>query len=231
CCVGTGFENHAKYGEAIYYHDHDALYINLFIASELSWKDKGVKIRQETAFPQEETSVFTISTESPTDLSLHIRYPSWATSGATVKVNGKKINIKQRPGSYIAINQRWNDGDKIEVNFPMALKIVPTPDDPNKVAFTYGPIVLAGKMGTKGMKEPAPYSNPNLHNDYYTYDYHVPSEMTHELKMNKKYIDRYIEPGLEPLSFNIKNENITLAPIYNIHRERYVIYWDLINKE
>src|SRR5699024_2991442 len=49
CCVGTGFENHAKYGEAIYYHDHDALYISLFIASELSWKDKGVKIRQETA--------------------------------------------------------------------------------------------------------------------------------------------------------------------------------------
>src|SRR5690606_9650557 len=191
CCVGTGFENHAKYGEAIYYHDHDALYINLFIASELSWKDKGVKIRQETAFPQEETYVITIRTETPTDMSLHIRYPSWATSGATVKVNGKKINIKQRPGSYIAINQRWNDGDKIEVNFPMALKIVPTPDDPNKVAFTYGPIVLAGKMGTKGMKEPAPYSNPNLHNDYYTYDYHVPSEMTHELKMNKKYIDRY----------------------------------------
>ena len=40
CCVGTGMENHAKYGDTIYFHDADSLFVNLFIASELSWPEK-----------------------------------------------------------------------------------------------------------------------------------------------------------------------------------------------
>lgn len=92
CCVGTGYENHSKYSEAIYYRTSDdkGLYVNLFIASELDWKEKGLKLRQETLFPEESTTRLVLSTETPVDLTLYLRYPGWATDGVKVKVNGKK---------------------------------------------------------------------------------------------------------------------------------------------
>src|SRR5205823_8010623 len=79
CCVGSGFENQAKYGEAIYYHSQNDLYVNLFIPSELNWKEKGVKITQQTKFPEEGKTVLTIETKGTANMPLHIRYPSWAT--------------------------------------------------------------------------------------------------------------------------------------------------------
>lgn len=234
CCVGTGFENHAKYGEAIYAHSEDGLYVNLFIPSELNWKEKGIKVRQETKFPEEGTTTLTVITSSsPVKMPLYIRYPSWATSGATIKINGKRVKVKQTPGSYITLDQKWKNDDQIEVTFPMELKAVATPDNPDKVAFTYGPVVLAGKMGTEGMNEPAPFSNPDLHNDYYTYDYNVPGNITNELVLDKNNIEKYIQPvdGENPLTFTIENKGIVLEPIYSIHQERHIIYWDLTGKK
>ena len=42
CCVGTGMENHGKYGRFIYAHRGDELFVNLFIASELKWPERGM---------------------------------------------------------------------------------------------------------------------------------------------------------------------------------------------
>ena len=117
CCVGTGFESNAKYAESIYYHDDNGLYVNLFIPSELSWKDKGIKITQETKFPEEASTLFTVSANQPVKVSLHFRYPSWATKGATVKVNGKNIAVKAKLGSYIVVERKWKTGDKIELSY------------------------------------------------------------------------------------------------------------------
>jgi uncharacterized protein len=228
CCVGSGFENQAKYGEAIYYHSQNDLYVNLFIPSELNWKEKNITLTQHTSFPQQGDMSFTIQTKQPLNMPLHIRYPSWATGGAILKVNGKKITVNALPGGYIVINRKWSDGDVVEVNYPMALKAVATNDNPKKVAFVYGPIVLAGEMGTEGMKPPAPYSNPKLHNDYYTYDYRVPSDITTALNVDTRKLDASIQPVAgEPLTFKTTKEGVILKPLYDIHRERYVVYWDL----
>ncbi|MGZ4012313.1 MAG: beta-L-arabinofuranosidase domain-containing protein [Flavisolibacter sp.] len=228
CCVGSGFENQAKYGEAIYYHTTNDLYVNLFIPSELNWKEKGIKLAQHTRFPEEGITSFTIEAKHAVSMPLHIRYPSWAVNGATVKVNGKKIPLKEAPGSYIIINRKWRNGDKIEVNFPMSLRVIPTNDDPKKVALAFGPIVLAGEMGTEGMISPAPYSNPKLHNDYYTYDYHVPSDIHTVLDVNPQKPQLSIKQiAGEPLTFKTVKEGITLRPLYDIHGERYVVYWDV----
>ena len=81
CCVGSGMENHGKYNEFIYTHQHDSLFLNLFIASELNWKEKGIKIRQETNFPYEEQTKL-IVTEGSSHFKLMIRYPSWVEDGA-----------------------------------------------------------------------------------------------------------------------------------------------------
>jgi DUF1680 family protein len=106
CCVGTGFENHAKYGEAIYYHDDKGIFVNLFIPSELTWKEKGVKVIQETKFPYEETTTLTINTEQTLSMPLYIRYPSWAISGADLKVNGNK--------SKSVCRELYNSGPEME---------------------------------------------------------------------------------------------------------------------
>ncbi|MEI6946824.1 beta-L-arabinofuranosidase domain-containing protein [Paraflavisolibacter sp. H34] len=227
CCVGSGFENHAKYGEAIYYHSAGGLYVNLFIPSELDWKDKGIRLRQETSFPEEGSTRFTIEAAKPVATALHIRYPSWAVAGATVKVNGKSVPVKAKPGSYITLTRTWKTGDRVEVTYPMTLRAVPANDNPNVVAFAYGPVVLAGKMGTQGMEAPAPHSNPNLYNDYYTYEYHVPQGLQTSLKGDVKKPQTILGPVAgEKLTFQTK-EGITFKPLYDIHRERYVVYWQI----
>jgi DUF1680 family protein len=232
CCVGTGFENQAKYGEAIYYHKDNALFVNLFISSELNWKEQGVKLVQETKFPQEGKSTFTISAEQPKKLTLNLRYPSWATSGVIIKVNGKKISVNQKPGSYIAITRNWKTGDRIELEYPMMLEEIPTPDNQNVVSVSYGPIVLAAKMGTEGMKKPAPFSNPKLHNDYYSYQYNVPANLSNELNVKGKPVETWLKPVVgQPLTFktdqSVSGREYTFIPLYDLHRERYVVYWNL----
>ena len=228
CCVGSGFENQAKYGESIYYHNQDSLYVNLFIPSILNWKEKGVKIKQETNFPEEGNINFTIETTNAIHLAMNIRYPSWSTKGAIVKVNGKKIPVTEKPGSYILLNRIWKGGDKIELSFPMSLRIITANDDPGKAAVAYGPIVLAAPMGTKDMIGTAPYSDPKKYNDYYSYDYHVPLDIATSLTLDKNNLSNAIKPVAgEQLIFKTVKEGILLRPLYDIHRERYVVYWDL----
>ena len=148
CCVGSGFENHAKYGEAIYYHNDKGIYVNLFIPSVVNWREKGLTLRQETDFPAEETTVLTIRAQNPVETTVYLRYPSWS-KGVKVFVNGKKIAVKQKPGSYIAITRLWKDGDRITADYPMCLRVETTPDNPQKGALIYGPVVLAGEAGNR----------------------------------------------------------------------------------
>lgn len=228
CCVGSGFENQAKYGEAIYYHSKDAIYVNLFIASELTWKEKGIRLKQETSFPEEAVTSFTVEESGAMPFALHLRYPSWAKDGVTVTINGKGVKVKQEPGSYIVLTRSWKKGDKIVLQLPMSLHAVATNDDPAKAALAYGPIVLAGEMGTAGFTAPAPYSNPTLHNDYYTYKYNVPGNIITALALSPQKIGDAVQPVPgQPLTFKTIKEGITLRPLYDIHRERYVVYWQL----
>ena len=225
CCVGSGFENHAKYGEAIYYHNDKGIYVNLFIPSVVNWQEKGLTLRQETDFPAEETTVLTIGTQSPVETTVYLRYPSWSKE-VKVAVNGKKVAVKQKPGSYIAITRLWKDGDRITADYPMRLRVETTPDNPQKGALVYGPVVLAGERGTEGMQAPAPDSNPALYNDYYTYDYHIPVGLRTTLKLDVKHPERSVRRVGTELKFTTSQGDV-IEPLYNIHRQRYVVYWDL----
>ncbi len=227
CCVGTGFENHAKYGEFIYSHGNDELFVNLFIPSKVDWEEKNFVLIQNTQFPKSETVTFTVKVSSSTHLPVNIRYPSWTNKNAAVKINGANHKISANPGEFIQLSQRWNDGDIIEVTFPMEIELKSTPDDSNVVAITYGPVVLGARLGTAKMQKPAPYSNPELYNDYYTYDYSIPEEITNELILSKTELEKKIKITDEDLNFLIQGEDILLSPIYDIHRERYNVYWNL----
>ena len=225
CCVGSGFESHAKYGEAIYYHNDKGIYVNLFIPSEVNWKEKGLVLRQETAFPSEETTTVTLHAGKPVLTTVYLRYPSWSGK-VTVRVNGKKQVVRQNTGSYIALTRKWQNGDRIEVTYPMQARIETTPDNPRKGALLYGPIILAGERGTEGMQKPAPFSNPALYNDYYTYDYHVPAGLKTTLTIDKKHPEHLLQRVGKELKFTTGQGDI-LRPLYDVHCQRYVVYWDL----
>lgn len=228
CCVGSGFENQAKYGEFIYYHNKNSLFVNLFIPSVLKWKEKNMTVKQETAFPSKNNIKLTINTTSSEVIPVNIRYPQWATEGAMLLINGVKQRITVKPGNYIALNRKWKDGDIIEVAFDLPLKVTSTPDNPKVVAVTYGPIVLAAELGAADMIAPAPFSNPKLYNDYYTYDYHVPASVSNKLDYSSKELQKSIlKVKDDDLLFKIKDDNKTLKPISSIHRQRYTIYWEL----
>lgn len=225
CCVGSGFESHAKYGEAIYYHNRQGIYVNLFIPSEVNWKEKGLILRQETAFPSEEKTSITVSTENPVQTTVYLRYPFWSGK-VTVRVNGKRVSIKQKPGSYIALTRQWRNGDKIEATYPMQIHLETTPDNPQKGALLYGPLVLAGERGTVGMQAPAPFSDPKLYNDYYTYDYHVPANLQTTLRVDMKHPGLGLQRLGKELKFTTPQGDI-IRPLYDVHHQRYVVYWDL----
>ena len=228
CCVGSGFESHAKYAESIYYHDGEGLFVNLFIPSVLDWKEKGMTVRQETCFPASETTVLTLSMAEPVRTTFRLRYPSWSKD-VQVRVNGKRVKVRQQPGSYIAIEREWKDGDRIEATYPMHLTLESAPDNPHRAALLYGPVVLAGALGTEGMLPPAPDSDPSKYNDYYTYDYHIPEGLPTGLIWDAGHpencVQRISEDGLR---FRTA-DGVTVLPLYDVHRQRYVVYWDIVD--
>jgi len=227
CCVGTGFENHAKYAEAIYYHNDNGVYVNLFIPSQLNWKQKGFKLEQQTNYPEDNTTNLTVKETSGGPLSLYIRYPSWATSGAHIAVNGKAVKVSEQPGSYVELKRNWKAGDKITVTYPMSLRLVAANDNPDEAAIAYGPIVLAGDMGTGGITPPAPFAKDQL--DFTKY--RIPNDVISSLDVkNKRLKDCFTPVAGRPLAFETKGiaaRPITLLPYYQIDRQRYVIYWSL----
>lgn len=226
CCVGTGFESHAKYAEAVYYHKDDALFVNLFIPTVLHWRDRGVTIRQETAFPASDKTVLTV--EGNARFTLLMRHPSWCAK-PVVRLNGKVVKGIKSVGGYLAVNRTWRSGDRIEATFPMTLHAETAHGDAGRVALLYGPVVLAGEMGTEGMTEASSFSDPKKYNDYYTYDFHVPAALPTALKIDLRAPEKSVAPTAEPLVFTTKS-GVTVRPLYDITRQRYTVYWDNTNE-
>ena len=224
CCVGSGFESHAKYAESIYFRSDDELLVNLFIPSVLNWEEKGLKIRQLTEFPNDGRVTLLIEDASQEPFDISLRYPRWSGS-PVVTVNGRPVKIKATPSSYITLRRKWKKGDKIEATFPISLHVEATPDNPGKGAVMYGPIVLGADLGSEGMVSPAPFSDPSVRNDYYTYDYHIPSGLPSSLDFSKKEIGSHLERLGKDLSFKAPG-NLIFKPLYELNHCRYGIYWD-----
>jgi hypothetical protein len=77
-----------------------------------------------------------------------VRIPGWTTDRAEITVNGIKQEIHCQPGTYAEIRQTWEDGDAVELHFPRSLCLERMPDDRHTAAIMYGPLVLAGELGS-----------------------------------------------------------------------------------
>ncbi len=150
CCTGTGIENHAKYADSIYFRGSDALWINLFIPSTVTWKDKGLTLQQLTTFPESPSTHFTVKVEQAVRTTLQLRRPGWCRA-MTVRVNGRRWPGVAAANGYVAIAREWRDGDLVDVDLPMTLHVEPLPGSTDVVALMYGPIVLAGRLGREGL--------------------------------------------------------------------------------
>lgn len=228
CCTGTGMENHGKYGDTIYFHDAEGLFVNLFIPSELNWRAQGVRIRQETRFPAEPATSLIVRTEAPKEFTLRVRVPAWAAQGVTVRLNGRSLAVEARPSSYMAVRRTWTDGDRLDVAMSMSLHVAPMPDDKTVVAFMYGPLVLAGKLGGEGLTDEVVY----LKDQWYRF----PRDRIAEapvLLAGSDDLTQCIERVAEnPPTFRTVGleKNITLVPYHQLFGERYVVYWRAFRK-
>ena len=148
CCVGSGMENHAKYGEAIYSETSlGDLFVNLFIPSELNWIIRSATVKMETGFPYDNKVLLHVGLKKSQTFSIFLRQPAWAKSGITVMVNGKSVNITPNASGYAEIHRKWKNDDRVEITLPMDLHFESMPDNADRIAFLYGPIVLAADLG------------------------------------------------------------------------------------
>ena len=223
CCVGTGMENHAKYGDTVYFHDDKTLWVNLFIPSELVWKEKGMKIRMETRFPEEDTFILKVAAEKPQTLAFKIRVPYWANQGAQVKINGQEQAVVAKPQSYLTLARTWKSGDEIRVRIPMSLHLYRARDDKGLAAIFYGPLALAGELGREGMPESDCSNNQKAHSN-------DPAPPVPVLALNSENLSTRIQPVRnESLKFRTVNAgkptDVSLIPLYRLHHQRYTVYW------
>jgi hypothetical protein len=213
CCTGTGIENHAKYGDSIYFHNGHELYVNQFVASELDWKSKAIKLRQETKYPEEGKTRLVISTASPAQVTLKVRRPGWAESGFELRLNGEEQKVRNQPGSWVVLDRTWKDGDVVDVSMPFSLRTESFRDNTNRLAILNGPLVLCAEVDSK---------KP------------TPAILSQDLRF-----ERALQPVAgRPNTFTGPKElfriagdsqpaTITLEPFYQMHGDRhYTVYWD-----
>jgi DUF1680 family protein len=147
CCVGTGMESHAKHGDSIYWQRGDQLYVNLYIPSELTWKEQGAKLALRTDYPFAGDIVFeTTSLESPRVFAVAFRIPGWCAD-SSLTVNGRTVAARSERG-YAIVRRRWKVGDRVELRLGMQLRSEAIAGDSNIVALLCGPMVMAADLGS-----------------------------------------------------------------------------------
>ncbi len=228
CCTGTGMENHAKYGDSIYFEGDDGVFVNLFVPSVLTWREQGLTLRQVTDFPEGDVVRFEVTADAPRATALHLRAPAW-TRGATVHVNGEAWSETARPDGYVSVRRDWSSGDVVEMRLPMGMTTEALPGAPDQVAFVYGPIVLAGRLGRDGLYPGADI----LRNERTTgMILETPVEVP-VLSGSAQRVRESVRPvaGAEPLTFETvgvgRPHDVTLIPYHRMHHERYSLYWQL----
>ncbi|KOS00419.1 acetyl-CoA carboxylase [Paenibacillus polymyxa] len=218
CCVGSGMESHSMYGTAIYFHTPETIYVNQYVPSTVTWDEMGVQLKQDTLFPQNGRGTLRVISKEPKSFAIKLRCPHWAEQGMIIKINGEEYVTEACPTSYVVIEREWNNGDTIEYDIPMTVRVEGMPDNPRRIAFMYGPLVLAGDLGP------------------------VEQESNEERLLASVLIGsadslttKLIADGNEPNTFHMTDlgyiGDLKLRPFYQMYDRSYTVYWDLFSQE
>jgi uncharacterized protein len=212
CCNGSGMETPIRTADYIYYHADDGLWINQFIASEVDWKDAGVRVRQEGSFPEEPRTRLTVACDEPTKFTLHLRHPRWVTEPLVVTLNGEPLTVESNSGEFASIDREWRDGDALVIELPMELRTESMPDNPQRIAVFDGPILLAGNLsGVEDSRVPV-------------------------LVVGERPLGDWLKPqaGDAPLAYETdgvgRPRDVPLLPFYAAHDVPATVYWDAFDE-
>lgn len=231
CCVGSGLENHGKYGELIYAHNANELYVNLFIPSTVTWAAKGLKLTQTTRFPFEETSTIKVELKKPARFAIRLRHPGWVSKGQLkVLVNGKPHLLNTSDAAYITINRLWRSGDSVTLQVPMHTEAEFLPDSSGWVSFVHGPIVLAAATDTNrldglladGSRMGHIAAGPLIPLEEAPLAVADQNQLAKAIKADQQERFTFKAPGLFDQS---KYSQLTLQPFFTVHNSRYVVYF------
>lgn len=224
CCTGTGAEDFAKFGDSIYFHAGDTVYVNQFIPSVLTWKEKGLTLRQDTRFPTESQTRLTIQTAQPQEHTIALRIPSWIGEGGSVAVNGRRIEAFAEPGSYLVLRRAWRAGDVITLQLPMTMREEALPGAPQTVAAVYGPLVMAATLGAGPTAGPTKVITGRA-----TAPAGLPAAAPlPTVKAGATPAD-WLEPVQgQPLQYQAKqaaDAALEVMPLYQVRDQKYSVYW------
>ena len=219
CCSGSGAEEFAKLTDTIYYHDDNSIFVNLYIASTVDWAEKGIRLSQQTSFPEEQGTTLVVSAAKPADVDLKLRIPYWVKNGS-VKVNGRILPAFADPGSYLVLRGPWKNGDRIELSLPMQLHAAPMPDRESLQAAMYGPLVLAARFEDEAKEK-----------WYRHYQAQTKQEPAPPLQFKGKLDDpaSWLQPGEGKLTFrgSLQGQTVPFVPLSSILHERYFVYHEI----
>lgn len=233
CCVGSGMENHARYGEMIYASRDNELIVNLFISSVLNWEETGMSFTQETSFPEKEQTRVIVKSEKPRKMKISFRCPEWLDKEkAEFKVNGGKVEAVFDDG-YYTINRKWKDGDTVEMSLPMTLRAVQLPDKSPYYSFMYGPVVLAADLGKERLD--GQFADDSRGGHVASGPQLPLQNMPVVVGEEKDLLANLKRVSPEKLEFRLSGvypsryDGMILKPFYKTHECRYMIYWELVS--
>lgn len=235
CCVGSGLENHGKYGELIYAHQSSDVYVNLYVPSVLTWKEKGLTLTQNTEIPYTETSKLSIKLNKPASFAINFRKPKWLKNDTfTISINGKQQQVETTANGYVSLKRFWKSGDVIMLSLPMETKAEFLPDNSPWVSFVHGPIVLAASTDTSaliGLKADDSRMGHIANGPLFAVE-DAPVLIGDGKNLSQELVQE------KPLVFNAskliyqdKFKNLKLVPFFSIHDARYMIYWPVSSAE
>ncbi len=219
CCVGSQMETHAFHALGIYYETGNKLWISLYAPSQVDWKTAGVKLEMSTDLPLGQVATLKVSRTTSKKFTLALRRPFWAGTGFKVEVNGHSLKDLPKPDSYVEITRTWKAGDTVQIVLPKTLRKEPLPDNPNRTAVLWGPLVLAGDLGPeldrRSLRQSGTAPPP------------APVLVTAEQK-----VEDWLKPVAgKPGVFRTQNVGLTsdveFEPFYTMARHRYAVYWDV----
>ena len=246
CCVGSGMESHALHGDGVYYEDGERLWVNLYVPSTAEWREGGVRLAMETGFPEGETATLRLELEAPRAFTLALRRPHWAGGGFGVKVNGAAVASPADPAgmefagrsqyqappsdvsTYVEISRTWRSGDVVEVTLPKTLRMEEVPDNPGRVSFLWGPLVLAGDLGPERARR--------------SEDEETGPPVAPVFVAAHRPMEEWVLPDGEPGNFRSAGvgrspdetgavRDVAFRPFYRLQRRTYSTYWDVFTPE
>ncbi|MEJ5170810.1 MAG: beta-L-arabinofuranosidase domain-containing protein [Fimbriimonadales bacterium] len=226
CCVGTGMENHARYGESLYRLVGERLQVCQYIPSRFVWEDAGLVLRLESMLPTNGGARLVVVEGGPAKATIELRCPDWLT--APLQAACGRDRWQGEPGGWLAISRVWKAGEELLLDLPMGVRWLPTPDDPSCGAIAHGPIVLAGDLGAVEADPPAPFSS----SQYAYFGVSVPPVPV--LVTDGRPVEEWIEPlaGGEFRTVGVgRPHDVQLKPFFQTSRRRYSVYWRLLRED